>query len=105
MQLRIRSITYLAEDINGYELVDPNGHDLPRFSAGSHIGVRLGASETAGGRRDYSLWYEPAERRRQCMAVLPQGEASPRLHDGLRGWGLGRTPLPRHQCRLGGGRP
>src|SRR5256714_15320579 len=48
MQLRIRSITYLAEDINGYELVDPNGHDLPRFSAGAHIGVRLGTADTGG---------------------------------------------------------
>ena len=45
MQLRIRSITYLAEDISGYEFVDPNGHDLPRFSAGAHIGVL--ASELA----------------------------------------------------------
>src|SRR2546421_620353 len=42
MQLRIRSIAYLAQDINGYELVDPNGRDLPRFSAGAHIGVRHG---------------------------------------------------------------
>src|SRR5438874_8699582 len=66
MQLRIRSITYLAEDINGYELVDPNGHDLPRFSAGSHIGVRLGEQVW----RDYSLWNDPAERRRYCIAVL-----------------------------------
>ena len=32
MLLRIRSITYLAARINGYELVDPEGHDLPRFS-------------------------------------------------------------------------
>ena len=48
MQLRIRSITYLAEDINGYEFVDPNGHDLPRFAAGAHVGVRLGDAGTAG---------------------------------------------------------
>src|SRR5919205_202773 len=66
MQLRIRSITYLAADINGYELVDPNGRDLPRFSAGSHVGVRLGESVW----RDYSLWNDPAERRRYCIAVL-----------------------------------
>jgi len=66
MQLRIRSITYLAEDINGYELVDPNGRDLPRFSAGAHIGVRLGEQVW----RDYSLWNDPAERRRYSIAVL-----------------------------------
>src|SRR5256885_700748 len=82
MQLRIRSITYLAEDINGYELVDPNGHDLPRFTAGSHIGVRLGEAVW----RDYSLWNDPAERRRYCIAVLREklGEASRRLHDQVR---------------------
>jgi len=41
MLLRIRSITYLATRINGYELVDPNGHDLPPFEAGAHISVQL----------------------------------------------------------------
>ena len=66
MQLRIRSIAYLAQDINGYELVDPNGRDLPRFSAGAHVGVRLGEQVW----RDYSLWNDPAERRRYCIAVL-----------------------------------
>src|SRR6202011_5313485 len=78
MQLRIRSISYLAEDINGYELVDPNGHDLPRFSAGSHIGVRLGDAGQEAAWRDYSLWNDPAERRRYCIAVLREGEASRR---------------------------
>jgi len=29
--LRVRSITYLAEAITGYELVDPRGRDLPRL--------------------------------------------------------------------------
>src|SRR5260370_36900682 len=76
MQLRIRWISYLAQDINGYELVDPNGRDLPRFSAGAHIGVRLGEATW----RDYSLWNDPAERRRYCIAVLREklGEG-PRL--------------------------
>ena len=41
MELRIRSIAYLAEEINGYELVDPNGRDLPRFTAGAHVAVRV----------------------------------------------------------------
>src|SRR5262249_16670297 len=81
MHLRIRSISYLAEDINGYELVDPSGHDLPRFSAGAHVGVRLGEDIW----RDYSLWNDPAERRHYCIAVLREklGEASRRLHDAI----------------------
>src|SRR5260221_13308987 len=82
MQLRLRSIAYLALDINGYELVDPNGRDLPRFSAGAHIGVRLGEAVW----RDYSLWNDPAERRRYCIAVLREklGEGSRRPPDPIR---------------------
>src|ERR1043166_3061199 len=97
MQLRIRSITYLAEDINGYELVDPNGHDLPRFTAGSHIGVRLGDAW-----RDYSLWNDPAERRRYCIAGLREklGEASRRLHDAVRVGDTVEVSLPRNHFPL-----
>jgi len=50
MQLRVRSIIYLAEAINSYELVDPRGRDLPRFAAGAHIELRSG-----GFLRRYSL--------------------------------------------------
>lgn len=98
MRLRIRSISYLAEDINGYELVDPNGHDLPRFAAGSHIGVRIGDDIW----RDYSLWNDPAERRRYCIAVLREkmGEASRRLHDAARVGDLVEVTLPRNHFPL-----
>lgn len=98
MQLRVRSITYLAEDINGYELVDPNGRDLPRFSAGAHIGVRLGESVW----RDYSLWNDPAERRRYCIAVLRDklGEGSRRLHDAVRVGDAVEVALPRNHFPL-----
>src|SRR6476646_1768180 len=98
MQLRIRSITYLALDINGYELVDPNGRDLPRFSAGAHIGVRLGEQVW----RDYSLWNDPAERRRYCIAVLREklGEASRLLHDAVRVGDMVEVTLPRHHFPL-----
>ena len=100
MQLRIRSIAYLALDINGYELVDPNGRDLPRFSAGSHIGVRLGEAVW----RDYSLWNDPAERRRYCIAVLREklGEGSRRLHDQVRVGDLVEVSLPRNHFPLAG---
>ena len=59
MQLRVRSIAYLAGAINGYELVDPRGRDLPRFTAGAHIDLRLGELL-----RQYSLCNDPADRRR-----------------------------------------
>lgn len=82
MQLRIRSITYLAVRINGYELTDPNGSDLPPFTAGSHISVRVGD----GPVRDFSLWNDPAERARYCIAVLREreGESSRQWHDTAR---------------------
>ncbi|HEX3861675.1 MAG TPA: PDR/VanB family oxidoreductase [Stellaceae bacterium] len=98
MQLRVRSITYLADEINGYELVDPNGRDLPRFTAGGHIGVRLGDTVW----RDYSLWNDPAERRRYCIAVLRDkaGEASQRLHDTIRVGDLVEVSLPRNHFPL-----
>src|SRR5713226_9197227 len=98
MQLRVRSITYLALDINGYELVDPNGRDLPRFAAGAHIGVRLGEGVSQGVWRDYSLWNDPAERRRYCIAVLREGEGSRHLHDQLRVMQMARAlTLPQHR--------
>ncbi|HTV87674.1 MAG TPA: PDR/VanB family oxidoreductase [Stellaceae bacterium] len=97
MRLRVRSITYLAPDINGYELVDANGHDLPRFAAGAHIGVRLSHFW-----RDYSLWNDPAERRRYCIAVQreDQGKGSRYLHDATRVGDLVEVSLPRNHFPL-----
>jgi vanillate O-demethylase ferredoxin subunit len=107
MRLRVRSITYLAEDVNGYELVDPNGRDLPRFEAGAHIGVRpgpadSGGSDTDGTWRDYSLWNDPGERRHYCIAVLREklGEGSRRLHDSVRVGDTVEVTLPRNHFPL-----
>lgn len=98
MQLRVRSITYLAEDINGYELVDPRGRDLPRFEAGAHINLRVG-----GFLRQYSLWNDPAERRRYCIAVLRETESrggSRHLHEDVRVGDLVEVSLPRNNFQL-----
>jgi ferredoxin-NADP reductase len=98
MLLRVRSITYLAEAINGYELVDPRGRDLPRFAAGSHIAVRLGG----GLLRDYSLWNDPAERRHYCIAVLRErdGLGSRHLHEAVRVGDRVDASLPRNNFPL-----
>jgi ferredoxin-NADP reductase len=98
MLLRVRSITYLAEAVNGYELVDPRGRDLPRFAAGAHIAVRHGK----GAVRDYSLWNDPAERRRYCIAVLRErdGEGSRRWHDTVRVGDLVEALMPRNNFPL-----
>jgi vanillate O-demethylase ferredoxin subunit len=92
MQLRIREITYLAEAINGYELVDPRGRDLPRFEAGAHIELRIGEFL-----RQYSLCNDPAERRRYCIAVLRETESrggSHRLHERVRAGDIVEVSLP-----------
>jgi ferredoxin-NADP reductase len=98
MQLRIRSITYLAEAINGYELVDPRGRDLPRFAAGAHIDLRFGDLV-----RQYSLCNDPAERRRYCIAVLREDTSrggSRRLHDTVRVGDLVEVSMPRNNFPL-----
>jgi vanillate O-demethylase ferredoxin subunit len=98
MQLRVRSITHLAEAINGYELVDARGRDLPRFAAGAHIDLRLGELL-----RQYSLCNDPAERRRYCIAVLREdasGGGSRYLHDTVRVGDLLEVSMPRNNFPL-----
>ena len=100
MQLRVRSIAYLAGAINGYELVDPRGRDLPRFTAGAHIDLRLGELL-----RQYSLCNDPAERRRYCIAVLREdaGRGGSRyLHDTVRVGDLLEVSMPSNNFRLDG---
>jgi vanillate O-demethylase ferredoxin subunit len=96
MLLRIRSITYLAARINGYEFVDPDGHDLPRFAAGAHISVRL----SEGLLRDFSLWNDPTERGHYCIAVLREGPGSAQLHDRARVGDLVAGSPPRNNFPL-----
>ena len=98
MMLRVRSIIYLAEKINGYELVDPHGRDLPRFAAGAHVAVRHGEAVA----RDYSLWNDPAERRRYCIAVLREahGQGSRHWHEQARVGDVVETSMPRNNFPL-----
>jgi ferredoxin-NADP reductase len=99
MLLRVRSITYLATRINGYELVDPDGQDLPSFAAGAHVSVRLDKELV----RDFSLWNDPAERRRYCIAVLREGRVSSRLHESIRVGDLVTASMPRNNFPLAAG--
>jgi len=98
MLLRVRSISYLAQRINGYELVDRDEHDLPRFEAGAHISVRAGDAPV----RDFSLWNDPAERARYCIAVLrePEGRGSHEWHERVRVGDVVEASLPRNNFPL-----
>ena len=98
MQLRVRSIIYLAEAINGYELVDPRGRDLPRFAPGAHIELRAG-----GFLRRYSLWNDAAERRHYCIAVLREDASrggSRYLHENVRVGDIVEGSTPRNDFPL-----
>lgn len=65
LRVRVRSITYQGEYINAYEVVDPQGAELPAFTAGSHIDLYF----RDGRIRQYSLANDPQERSRYVFAV------------------------------------
>ena len=66
LQLLVRQITNEAEGINTFELVDPNGQELPEFTAGSHIDIHIPGDFL----RQYSLCNDPRERYRYVVGVL-----------------------------------
>ncbi len=65
MQVRVKRISYEAENINSYELISLTDGDLPPFTAGSHIDLHL----TNGMIRSYSLVNDQGERHRYVIAV------------------------------------
>ncbi|MBP2316177.1 PDR/VanB family oxidoreductase [Azospirillum soli] len=83
LTLRVRSITYEAEGILSFELVDPEGRELPAFDAGAHLDVHVPGGMT----RRYSLCDPPWERDHYRIAVLdaPDGRGGSRaMHQRVR---------------------
>ncbi|MEO8806440.1 MAG: PDR/VanB family oxidoreductase [Burkholderiaceae bacterium] len=72
MQLRVQAIRPLTADIRGFELVDPAGGELPAFTAGAHLKVRVLPAAAAVSTRSYSLVGSPHERSRYEIGVLHQ---------------------------------
>jgi phthalate 4,5-dioxygenase reductase subunit len=62
---RVTRAERIAEDIHLFELRDPAGAELPPFSAGAHVSVRV----PGGLVRKYSLCNDPAEHDRYVIAV------------------------------------
>ena len=62
---KVAKLTSEIHDIRSYELVDPNGGELPAFEAGAHVDVYTGN----GLRRSYSLTNPPGERNRYVIGV------------------------------------
>lgn len=65
-KLMLRAIELEAQDIRSFELIDPDGAELPPFEAGAHIDVRLPGGLT----RQYSLCDPPWQRHHYRIAVL-----------------------------------
>jgi ferredoxin-NADP reductase len=95
----VRTIIQAAPRIRQYELADPDDWELPGFTAGAHIDVRL----ANGMVRTYSLCGDAAESNRYRIAVLrePSGRGgSDFVHDQLREGDLLPVSLPRNHFPL-----
>jgi phthalate 4,5-dioxygenase reductase subunit len=62
---RVTRAERIADDIHLFELRDPAGGELPEFSPGAHVSLRV----PNGLIRKYSLCNDPAERDRYVIAV------------------------------------
>jgi ferredoxin-NADP reductase len=99
LSLLVRQIRFEANGINSYELVHPQGEELPPFSAGAHIDIHLPNGMT----RQYSLCNSPAERHRYVIAVLRDEKGrggSKALHEALRVQDLATVSQPRNNFEL-----
>jgi phthalate 4,5-dioxygenase reductase subunit len=64
-RLVVASRRSVADGIVSFELRDPQGRELPAFTAGAHVTVRV----PSGANRNYSLSNDPDERDRYVIAV------------------------------------
>lgn len=99
MKVKIRRITNEARNINSFELVAPDGGELPPFTAGAHIDLHL----PGGYIRQYSLCNDPREKRRYQVGVLhlPDGRGgSKAVHRELRAGDEIEISEPRNNFQL-----
>ena len=99
LDVRLKSITSLADGINAFEFTSADGRPLPAFTPGSHIDVHL----ADGMIRQYSLCNSAAEQHRYVVAVLrdPAGRGgSMAMHDELRAGQLVTISVPRNHFEL-----
>jgi len=99
MPVRIARKEWIADDIVLFELQHPDGGELPQFTAGSHVVVRV----PNGLRRKYSLCNDPAERDRYVIAVkreIPGSGGSSSLIDQANAGDALATSAPRNNFGL-----
>ena len=101
LKLQVRQIRFEGTGIHSYELVDPDGGQLPPFEAGAHVDVWMSDDLV----RQYSLSNAPSERHRYVIAVL-RDEAgrggSKAVHDGLKVQDIVQISRPRNNFALDG---
>jgi len=71
LNLRIKSAVWEAPNVISYELRSTDGSELPAFTAGSHIDIKL----PSGLVRSYSLTNSQSERHRYVIAVQKDRES------------------------------
>ncbi len=88
-----------AHNMVSFEFVDPNGVELPAFSAGSHVDVTI----PGGMVRQYSLYNSPSDRHRYRIAVWkdPNGRGgSKALHETVNVGDTLQVSPPRNRFRV-----
>jgi ferredoxin-NADP reductase len=99
LTLQVMQVEAIAADIRRFVLQDPDGWELPPFSAGAHLEVQV----PGGGVRHYSLSGDPAVRDCYEIAVLaePHGRGgSVSMHERVAAGDLVYTSLPRNHFGL-----
>jgi ferredoxin-NADP reductase len=89
----------LPGDVMALRLAAPGGEDLPSFSAGAHVDVRVNAAIT----RQYSLHGDPRDTRAYHIAILKDAASrggSAALHDGVRAGQTLHIGTPRNHFPL-----
>lgn len=88
-----------AHNIISFELVDPDGVELPAFSPGSHVDVTI----PGGLIRQYSLFNSPSDRSRYRIGVWkdPNSRGGSRaLHEAVNVGDTLQVSLPRNRFRV-----
>jgi vanillate O-demethylase ferredoxin subunit len=91
--------TIEANNMLSFELVDPDGSELPAFSAGSHIDVTI----PGGLVRQYSLFNSEADRHRYLIGVWkdPNSRGGSRaMHSVVNEGDVLQVSLPRNRFRV-----
>ena len=99
LRLRVQAIRLQADGIHAFELVDPDGAELPAATAGAHVDVHL----PGGLMRSYSLSGDPADRTVWRLGVLREvnGQGGSRaMHDSVRVGELLTVSAPRNAFAL-----